>query len=302
VTDVERTPERWFEISLAVRTRDLDAATGLLAAAGHLGCEIVERGELGEIRVHVRADSLGDAQALATALASELPQVRATGSAPGVTEIDERIWREDWKKHFRCTRIGRRLEIVPPWEAQEPSQELRIDERIRIVINPGLAFGTGQHETTAGCLALLETHVREGSSVLDVGCGSGILAIAAAKLGAARILAVDNDPEAVNCARENCVLNTMAALVEVRLEDGPPAGEAFDVVVANILAETLAQMAAPLTSCVKPAGALVLSGIESERRRLVEVVFNAEGWRVAHEIERSGWTTLAFARRRVEGT
>ena len=147
----------------------------------------------------------------------------------------------------------------------------------------------------------MEPLVRPGVSFLDLGCGSGILAIAAAKLGAARVVAVDNDPDAIEAVRENTVLNGVEDLVDARLGDGPPSGETFDVVVANILAETLAQMAPLLTSCVKRSGHLVLSGIESERSPLVEDAFNAQGWRAAQVIECSGWVSLALARRAGEG-
>ena len=296
---MSRTPERWFEVSLALPVRNLDAATGLLAAAGYTGCEIVEHDEQrGEIRVHVRSDSLDDAGARRQEIERTLQRLGL--GATELKEIDERVWREDWKRHFRPTRVGNRLEIVPPWEADARTAngagETCATERIRIVINPGLAFGTGQHETTAGCLRLLEKVVAPGTSVADVGCGSGILAIAAARLGASLVVAIDDDPEAVNAAMENCVSNEMGSKVEVRLASGPPEDERFDVVVANILAETLAAMATPLTSCVKPAGKLVLSGIESERRGLVEVAFRAEGWQVAQAIERSGWASLLLAR------
>jgi ribosomal protein L11 methyltransferase len=295
MTSFAQVSTRWFEISLELYARDVDAATGLLALAGFTASEVADAGgERAYVRVHVRCDSAPAAHARADALLSALGRVDAHVAA--VEEIDERVWREDWKRHFKRTAIGRRLEIFPPWCEPE-----RNADRIAIVINPGLAFGTGQHETTAGCLELLETLVRPGTSVLDVGCGSGILAIAAAKLGAARIVAIDNDPEALKAVRENTVLNRVESLIDAMVGDGPPSGEAFDVIVANILAETLVEMAAALTSCVKPSGALVLSGIESERAALVENAFDAEGWRPVRKIERSGWVSLALARHGGEG-
>ena len=287
--------EVWFEITLELAARDVDAATGLLALAGSTGCEICEVGdELAHVRVHVSCDSHDAARTHASTLVSAL--ARFPARVLTIEELDERVWREDWRRHFKRTPVGQRLEIVPPW-----CEQVAGGDRIAIVINPGLAFGTGQHETTRGCLELMEPLARPGVSFLDLGCGSGILAIAAAKLGAARVVAVDNDPDAIEAVRENTVLNGVKDLVEARLSDGPPSGETFDVAVANILAETLAQMATLLTSCVKRSGHLVLSGIESERSPLVEDAFNAEGWRPAQVIERSGWVSLALARRAGEG-
>jgi len=285
----EDTRERWFEIALEVPAADVDAATGLLAAVGFTGSEIDERDVSATMRIHVACDGAEHARTRADGAVALLAHLGAR--LVSIKELDESVWREGWKRHFERTAIGKRLEIRPPWCEAAAS-----GERIAIVINPGLAFGTGQHETTAGCLELLEKAVVRGTSVLDVGCGSGILAIAAAKLGATRIVAVDNDPEALNAVRENTVLNRVERFVDARLAEGPPAGETFDVVVANILAETLAEMAIALTSCVKRGGTLVLSGIESTRSRLVQDAFRAQGWRQAEMIERSGWVSLALAR------
>jgi ribosomal protein L11 methyltransferase len=281
----------WYEIVLSVAPLDLDAASGLLASAGHPSCEIVERaGSASEIHVYVQCGDDLRARSHARELRDVLRPLDADASVVG--EVPERIWREDWKRHFARTRIARRLEIVPPWESAVPGEP----GRIVVVINPGQAFGTGQHQTTAACLELLERLMKPGDAVLDLGCGSGILAIAAAKLGAGRVLAIDNDPEAVNAIRENTVLNAVQALIDARLGDGPAGAEGFDLAIANILADTLVAMAADLTSCVKPDGVLVLSGIESEQRPLVEVAFSDRGWQVVHDIERSGWVSLALAR------
>jgi ribosomal protein L11 methyltransferase len=279
----------WFEITLALARERLDAATSVLADLGHAGSELVEReGAPSEIRVYVQCDDESDARLRANDLSRALVHLDPEGTS--VRALDEQVWRDGWKRHFARTRIGRRLEILPPWEADSPTPGA-----IALVINPGMAFGTGQHETTAGCLELLEDLVSQGDAVLDVGCGSGILAIAAIKLGAANVLAIDNDPEALNATRENIVMNRVAESVVCVLRDGPPAVErTFNVAVANVLAEPLAEMAAELTSCVKEDGALILSGIESERRPLVESAYGHQGWRVTRDIDRSGWVSLAM--------
>ena len=279
--------QTWFEVSLALAREHLDAATVALDEIGFSGSEVVEReGAPSEIRVYVQANDEAAAERVASELQSAL--ARLSPNIASVRALDERVWRDGWKKHFARTKVGRRFEILPPWESDAASPDL-----ISIVINPGMAFGTGQHETTAGCLELLEDIVRRGDRVLDLGCGSGILAIAAAKLGAACVLAIDNDPEALNAAHENIVMNRVGEVVRAELHDGPPVEtRTYDVAAANVLAEPLADMAAALTSCVKNNGALVLSGIESERRAVVEVAYGHQGWRVTREFDRSGWVSL----------
>ena len=286
----------WFEVALAVRDADVDAATGLLAELGYAGSEIIELGDgRTEMRVFLQAHDEADAGMRSRELAQALGDVALPLR---IRVLDENVWRDDWRRHFDRMTIGRRFEIFPPWDRELAEGS----DRIAIIINPGMAFGTGRHETTAACLELLENCLNAGDVVLDLGCGSGILAIAAAKLGAARVLGIDNDPEAINATQENTEMNVVQSLVEVRLGDGPPPTEAaFDVAVANILAEPLADMAAVLTSCVKRSGVLVLSGIESKRRALVEVAYGRQGWRVTRDVERSGWVSLALERREEVG-
>ena len=239
----------WFEIALAVPDRDVDATTGMLAELGYEGSEVVELGDgKTEIRVFLQARDEADADEHKLELARSLGDVAVPLR---IRALDENLWRDDWKRHFDRMAVGRNFEIFPPWDS-----ELAVrSDRMAIIINPGMAFGTGRHETTASCLELIETCVRAGDAVLDLGCGSGILAIAAAKLGATRVLGIDNDPEAISAAHENTEMNGVENRVRVQLGDGPPRDEAaFDLAVANILAEPLAEMATTLTSCVKPDG------------------------------------------------
>jgi ribosomal protein L11 methyltransferase len=171
--------------------------------------------------------------------------------------LPEQRWRDSWQRYFRPRRIGRRLLIRPSWA----TCRARAGDAV-IEIDPGMAFGTGQHPTTAMCLRTLEESVRPGDEVLDVGTGSGILALAAAKLGADRVLALDIDPQAVKAARENAAANAVADVVEVRegtLPDGV-SEERFDLVVANISGLTIERLAPSLAGALRDGGALIVSG------------------------------------------
>lgn len=210
--------------------------------------------------------------------------------APEVSLIGDEDWAQSWKAHFKPLAVGRRLSIVPSWE------ELPADpQRQQIVLDPGMAFGTGGHETTRLCLECLDSLLPEPPQVpiLDLGTGSGILAIAAAKLGARSIDAVDIDPLAVEVAAENCRINGVAEQVRcstVPLEQLPGG---YGVILANILAEELVRMAPDLVSRLIPNGSLVLSGILAEREQFVrdgfaplslalEAVLRDGEWRCLH--------------------
>jgi len=288
----------WYSVTLPVPLDRLEIALSVLADRGYPSCEIYENEQAGtaEIVFYVEAETNDRAQELAAAA------TRGIEPAPGATVttvfLDESDWSENWKRFFPRLRIGKRLEVIPPWEDPAPSQA----GREVIVLDPGMAFGTGHHATTASCLELIEELLHPGDLVADVGCGSGILSIAAAKLGAARVLAVDHDQAAVNAARANVVSNRVEDRVEVSLASYPPAAPdgsgGFNLVLANIFAESLVEMHDSLTSCVKPDGSLVLSGIESGRRCLIEENFVGPSWAVSASIERDVWFTLALTRRR----
>ncbi len=171
--------------------------------------------------------------------------------------LRETDWRDAWKRYFRPQHIGRRLLVKPSWATYEVAAGDTVIE-----IDPGMAFGTGQHPTTAMCLRALEDRLRPGDDVLDMGTGSGILAIAAAKLGAGRVLALDIDPQAVKAARENAAANRVEDVVEVRegtLPDGAR-GERFQLVVANISGLTIERLASAFAAALRDGGTLVVSG------------------------------------------
>jgi len=191
--------------------------------------------------------------------------------------LPEERWRDSWKRYFRPRRIGRRLLVRPSWA----TYRARAGDTV-IEIDPGMAFGTGQHPTTTMCLRALEEHLRRGDEVLDLGTGSGILAVAAAKLGARRVLALDIDPQAVKAARENAAANGVGDVVEVREGTLPEsmAGERFDLIVANISGLTLERLAASLAGTLRDGGALIVSGFLEDAVAGLGRVFAVAGLRV----------------------
>lgn len=205
-------------------------------------------------------------------LAADHPDLAV--SEPVLSEVRSEDWSTSWKANFKPLRVGNRLLIVPSWE----DADVQPDD-IVLQLDPGMAFGTGGHETTRLCLELLEQIMKDATtdtplSVLDLGTGSGILAMAAVKLGAAPVLAVDIDPLAVEVARDNLAINNMADKVECNTTPIESIGSKFDVILANILAEELVRLAPHIISCMNTGGRLVLSGILAEKESFVRDGFS----------------------------
>ena len=221
------------------------------------------------------------------ALADLMLAVRETGLDLPLPEtirpVDEQDWVQATQSQFDPIEVGR-LWVVPSWH------EVPVGAQIVLRLDPGMAFGTGTHPTTRLCLEWLERHLTPGTSVLDYGCGSGILAIAAAKLGAGPVEGVDIDEHAVIAARDNAVRNE----VEIAFHDAHwQAEHRYDVVVANILSNPLKLLAPALIAQVKPGGALVLSGILERQAEEVAAVYAAQGLPMIVDAVRDGWVCLA---------
>lgn len=220
--------------------------------------------------------------------------------APVITCLKEEDWANNWKKHFKPTRIGKRMVIKPTWEEWHAA-----DDSIIVEIDPGMAFGTGTHPTSRLCLEILERiffHEAPFSisampvpvDLLDVGTGSGILAIAAAKLGAARVIAIDIDPEAVSITRQNLELNQVEGIVSVSALPLVEVDGSFGVVVANILAEELVRMGRELVGKMRRGGLLVLSGILSEKEGLVLDGFAIFPLTLVEATREAEWSCITF--------
>ena len=208
--------------------------------------------------------------------------IDAEVTCSGVCEED---WADSWKKYYKPIKTGRRLVIVPVWETYTPE-----NGEVTVLMDPGMAFGTGTHETTRLCASLLESYVKPGCTVLDVGCGSGILAISAAKLGASSAFACDIDPLAVRIAKENCELNhteNVTCAVSDLLAGVPD--QRYDICVANIVADVIIRMAPDIGRFMKDGGVLIVSGIIEERADEVLSVLAQNGLAVADGKRENGW-------------
>jgi ribosomal protein L11 methyltransferase len=226
-----------------------------------------------------------------------------------VRQVAEEDWANVWKEHYHVLHLGARTVIKPTWRDYDPHPG-----EVVVELDPGMAFGTGLHPTTHTCLLLLEQAMQPGDRVLDVGTGSGILALAALKLGAAHVLALDVSEVAVQAARANAVANGVAERIEVRhatLEGaagepymplvaglpvlGPEIGQ-FDLVLANIIARVIAQLAPALWRAVRPGGVLIASGIIDERLAEAETPLRSAGFVDISRHQEGDWVTLQATR------
>ncbi|MBE0339648.1 50S ribosomal protein L11 methyltransferase [Paenibacillus sp. 23TSA30-6] len=216
--------------------------------------------------------------------------------------VNEDDWANAWKQYFKPLRVSGRLTIKPTWEAYEPASE---DEKI-IELDPGMAFGTGTHPTTSLCLRALESVIKGGEEVIDVGTGSGILAIGAVQLGAKHVLALDLDPVAVSSARENTHLNGLEDRITIKESDllsvlnasDPTLGIQLPVklVVANILAEIILLFIDDVYKALEPGGIYIASGIWKNKEEVVENALKAAGFDIAETCRDEDW--LAFVARK----
>lgn len=200
--------------------------------------------------------------------------------------IAEKNWHDGWRDHFKPQPIGKRFLVTPPWIRPEANR------RHVIVIEPAMAFGTGTHETTRSCLELIDEICAETvpAKALDVGTGSGILAIGMARLRVPQVLALDNDPVALEAARENLRLNGVDGAVTLSDTSLGRVRRRFPLVVANIILETLLELAGPLKRCVAAGGSLILSGLLHDHVPAVMKCFR--GFRIERRKDRKEWSTL----------
>lgn len=225
-------------------------------------------------------------------LKTMLPDFRLGSLQLDTVNVHDQDWSEVWKRFYKPFRAGRRLVVKPTWELYDAQENDLVIE-----IDPGMAFGSGTHETTGMCMELLEDALRPGDRVMDVGTGSGILAIGAAMLGAQQVLAVDIDPDAVKVARENIAHNRLeerVTAVEGNLLEGID-GQC-ELCVANIIADVICMFAQPLNSHIVPGGHFICSGIIKEREQDVLRALEAAQYTVLEIRRRGEWVAMLSRR------
>jgi ribosomal protein L11 methyltransferase len=290
--------EDYWALVVCVGPEAADAVTNFLWEAGALG--VVEEGCDGAATAGLRAFFPPGVAPEGTGRRLEryLGDLRGLGIplGPGAVRLHrvaDEAWADAWRAHFRPLRVGRRLLVCPPWEAAA------VEGRTLVVIEPGRAFGTGGHATTRGALELLERAlaVAPAPRVLDVGTGSGVLGIAAARLAPVAVTAIDLDPDAVSAATANAARNGVGDRVRV-LRGGPEtcAGASADLVVANLLAAGLVALAPALARCCATPGRLIAAGLLAHETPVVVASFVPEGFHLVEMVEHDGWAALLFVR------
>ncbi len=281
----------WQKVTVTLPPEWEETATALLIGLGLNGVWVEEADAA--VNLHLFFPENGNGRAKETAIRKALAGIPIRKIPMKSRVIPEEAWQTAWQAHsVQRQRVGKTLVVAPPWDLPEPGRT----GRTLIQITPAMAFGTGTHPTTRNCLLFLEGCVlaERGRSLLDVGTGSGILAIAAAKLGARSVTAVENDPIALQAARENAALNGVAS--EIRFRKTIPRASRYSCLVANLTAPTLISLAPRLSRIVSKGGQMILSGILSGQRQAVLDHYERSG--ALLKSKKSGeWVTLLLERR-----
>ncbi len=295
--------ERWLRVAVSVPTDAVEAVSHFLVELGSIG--IAEGERKPDTPPPARTLVQGffpadrDSGALLASLTRHLRRIATEYPAlvtciPECEVITSESWQEHWKTHFPPLPVGRRLLILPPWEVRPAHSK-----RTVIEINPSMAFGTGHHATTHTCLEALEALCATygpPAQALDMGTGSGILAIALAKLGTPSVWATDIDPTAREEARKNVMVNGVATAVHINAVSFDELPSPFQLVVANLFASTLIALCPAITQVVTRPGHVILSGIQSDQAEAVLEAFSAPDWTLVEHRPKDAWATLVLRR------
>lgn len=309
---------QWIEITIHTTTSGADAMANVFFQLGISGVSIEDAADIalyqresiewdyidetifagrnGDVRVKAYIQNEPNAARLVEAVRQKAQQVAAVpgfDAGPGTVEtrtLEEEDWSENWKQYYKPFTVGERLAVTPYWEPYDNA-----DGRTVVTLEPGAAFGTGQHETTYLCLDLCQQYVRPGIRVLDVGCGTGILGIAAVQLGAGECLAVDRDEVAVAACRHNAALNDCQARVKpVQGNLADQAEGTYELVFANIVADAVIALLPEAKRHLAAEGTLIASGIILEREQDVLAAARAQGFAVKDRRAKGEWVALAL--------
>ena len=312
----------WIELIVHTTTEGADRVSSVLMEAGASGTQIEDRADIpdpsrphgiweiidpkllesmpADVLVHAWFEETPALPALIetirahlTLLPSDAESRNTLGTLKLETRtVDDQAWTDIWKKYFKPFHASGHLVIKPTWENFTPVPGDKIIE-----IDPGMAFGSGTHETTSMCLSLLEEVISGGEEIIDVGTGSGILAIGAALLGAGHVLAIDIDPDAVRVARDNVKLNQVDSLISVQqgnLLDR--ISDTCDICVANIISDVIIAFAAPLMSHIRPRGLFITSGIVNTRSEEVAQALTDAGYEILRHTKKGEWSAFLCRR------
>lgn len=299
----------WIELSTEVEAEAVEAVAEIFSQLGQGGVAIeeplsesaepgrveIDPGRLVIVKCYLpEGDDLEEKVKRADEALWHLSQLRRIEPLK-ISRLAEEDWAEAWKNFFFVQRIGQRLVIKPSWREYDAAPG-----EVVLELDPGMAFGTGLHPTTRMCAVACERYVREGARVLDVGTGSAILSLAAAKLGATRVVAVDVDPVAVEVARKNATLNGEEDRIQVEqgsLEQLRGVAESsYDLVLANIIASVIIDLSRGLHDVLSPEGVLVVSGIIAEREGDVREALTRAGLRIEETMAEGDWRAMVCRR------
>lgn len=304
---------RWLELTVQVHPEAVESVSELLGRYSSDGVVIEEPFELTEdgqdyrvlygepVKIHAYIPIDGKEEVTRQQVEVGLWHFSSLG-AHFVGElqtrvVDEEDWANAWKDYYHVTHIGRRLVIRPSWREYTPKEQ-----EVVVTLDPGMAFGTGVHPTTRMCLEQVERRVQSGMRILDVGTGSGILALAAAKLGAEHVDAIDNSSVATESAIANIAMNDLADRIQVvqgvlDVAEAERVGGRYDLVIANIIAQVIGSIAPLLAQVLAPQGLLVVSGIIEARRHDAEGPLLESGLELIEEMKIDDWLVLVYAKR-----
>ncbi|MBI5524264.1 MAG: 50S ribosomal protein L11 methyltransferase [Desulfarculus sp.] len=286
----------WIEVILLAPAPQAEAAADFLVTLTGLGVEVDDFSDPpGPVQVKGFLPAGGDLaaqKAMLSRYARELSEQAGAEVVVSFQDLASEDWGQNWKKHFKPRAVTRGLMVAPPWEKAEPGPGQKV-----VVIDPGQAFGTGQHESTTLCLARLERLAERDllpPRLLDVGCGTGILALAFLLFGGRTALAIDLDPEAVAASLHNAALNGLEGRLEVSATPLEEISERFPLIVANLTAKDLTDLAPALATRLAPGGEMIVSGLLVMQIQAVRAALEAVGLALLEQDSLAGWACLVM--------